>query len=156
MIVGRWKSPNNSKDRNTNDSHEIKKQILKEVRRLSNQLGTKDYSKQVGDNPDIAITNGIIILKGRRKFKNRPYYTTTIPADDYFGLQFISTNIQGQFEVALLSFDIVESKNEILLEFENVYVIPNDEKIIELTFEKIFQEYLLTNDPRISIILVKK
>jgi hypothetical protein len=156
MIVGQWKSPNDSNNRETNDSHDIKKQILKEVRRLCKEFDKRDYSKDIGDNPDIGVENGLIILKGRGRFKNKPYYRTVIPADSFFGLQFISTNSLGQFDIMLLSFEQDLNSNELLLEIDEVFIIPNDEQIIELTFDKVFDDYKKTEGIRKSIILVTK
>lgn len=156
MIVGRWKSPNDSNNRETNDSHDIKKQILKEVRRLCKELGTRDYSKDIGNNPDIGVENGLIILKGRGKFTNKPYYRTVIPADSFFGLQFISTNSLCEFDIILLSFEQDRNGNEFQIEFDEVFIIPNDEQIIELTFDKVFGYHKKTLGIRKSIILVTK
>lgn len=74
-----FKTPNHSKDRKFDDSHQVKKKILKAAKLNS-------FSLTVGNNPDIDIDeNGSIILIG---VDLGPYskqtYSTNLPADDYF------------------------------------------------------------------------
>jgi hypothetical protein len=120
LIVGKWRTPNHSNKKSEDDSHQVKEDILSQIRELSKNQNKKDYRKQVGDNPDIGINdNGIIILKGRGGFRKRPYYVTDISADDHFVLSFISIPETNEVEIQLMTFNFNNDDENELLFFEH-------------------------------------
>lgn len=143
LMVGKWKTPNHSNCKADDDSHKVKKKILK-------RIGRKNFSKKVGDNPDIDITvEGVIILKGRGKFKNRPYFVSDISADDYFVLKFVPFTESNEVEISILVPDKEEENNDTGFEFEfisdKLYIIPNDERLILITINYLIDKYINNN-----------
>lgn len=133
LIIGKWKTPNHSNRRSEDDTHEIKKQILKAI-------GNRNFTHEVGNNPDIDINKeGIIILKGRSDFKNKPYYVSDIRAEDFFILRF-SPTIQDETII-----ECIMMKNNIRINLipnlENLYIIPNEDDVLDLTIEFILNQY---------------
>ncbi len=143
LEVGKWRTTKHSKNREVDDSHEVKNAILKAVRALFREKGEKGFENKVGTNPDIGIENNIIILKGRDKFKNKPYITTGIAADDYFILKF--TSCENENEIRLLipaNNKTNDNTNElnILHEYRHVYIIPKIDEIAVSLVEHLLAE----------------
>lgn len=128
IIGGRWKSPKHSADRHFDDTHEIKKEILKAV-------GTNRYCPRVGSNPDIDVEKATdeIVLVGRGPFKGR-VYATGIKADDFFVLCF--RPLKDQTEIALYmpasdtSAEERDRKAIVSAGVDDVYVVPRDEEVL--------------------------
>jgi hypothetical protein len=145
LIIGKWRTPNHSNKKSIDDSHQVKEEILHQIRELSKKQNKKDYRKQIGDNPDIGINdNGLIILIGRGDFKKRPYYVTEIPADDYFVLSFISIHKSDEVEIQLMTsnFDNDDDDKNILFldHYDKLYIIPNKEIVIRNVMDFYFEK----------------
>lgn len=140
LIVGKWRTPYHSNKKEFDDSHKVKKEILKKV-------GKKKFENQVGSNPDLDINeNGVIILKGTGEYKRRPYYVTDISADDHFILRFIPLAESQEVEIQILTLDQREEANKVQLNlishFNHLLIIPNDEDLIFSVVDRLTEEYL--------------
>lgn len=131
IIRGKWKSPNHSNDRSKDDTHEIKRKILKEV-------GEYLYSKDVGKNPDIDIDPKTkkIKLKGRGKCKGKEF-ESDINADKYFSLSFI---LASELEPLYAK---VENED---IPYDYYYVIPPDIDVLEKLLD-----YLIKQECEINV-----
>lgn len=78
VINGRWESPNHSKKKKNDDTHDVKKEILDSV-------GRKVYEKLVGRNPDLDVNNDEkIVLRARPGKGRQKEYETGLDAKDFF------------------------------------------------------------------------
>jgi len=139
LIVGKWKTPNHSNRKAEDDSHKVKDEILKRIQRIN-------FSKKVGDNPDIDITvEGVIILKGNGKFKNKPYFVSKIPAADYFILRLVPFLDTDEVEISILvpnrEEEVKDSKYNLEIISNKLYILPNDEGLITNTIYYLMNEY---------------
>lgn len=125
IIRGKWKSPNHSSDRSKDDTHEIKRKILKEI-------GEHLFRKDVGNNPDIDINSKTkkIKLKGRGKFKGREF-ESDISVDKYFHLSFI---LVGELKPVFLEEEYED------MGFDYYYVIPPDLEVLSRLIDYLFEQ----------------
>lgn len=140
IIIGKWRTRNHSTKNEFDDTHKIKKKILKRV-------GKKNYSKQVGTNPDLDINRkDIIILKGTGLFKKKPNYETCIDANDHFVIRFIPLSEVNEIEVQILIPDSDEEDNQKeihnITHFDKLFLIPNNDQMISLLIEILTKKYL--------------
>ncbi|HAT52871.1 MAG TPA: hypothetical protein DCS80_06350 [Betaproteobacteria bacterium] len=110
IIRGKWKSPGDSKDRSKDDTHEIKRRILKEIKKCN-------YEKIVGRNPDLDINpkTGKIVLKGQGDFSGG-LYESNIDSENYFISMLIGSP-------PFLTKDGSPEADEL-------YIIPNEDQVI--------------------------
>ncbi len=139
LCVGKWKTPGDSKHKQDDDTHEVKKEIFK-------RIGKKNFQGKVGSNPDIEITdNGFINLKGVGDGKKKKYYETDISAEDYFILRFtpIPDSIETEIEVLMLDQTLVSSKQSlnIVSHFPKLFKIPKDESLTKKLIERLTEDY---------------
>jgi hypothetical protein len=139
IINNKWRTPKHS-DKGHDDTHDVKQTILKNV-------GKKKFSWKVGDNPnlDIDIKDDFIILLGVGKFKNKSF-KTKIHADDYFVLSFITIEGTEEIETQILVFhsdaEIDEKDTYSVENIDQVFIIPNHEKIIFMLIDDLTDKYL--------------
>ncbi len=148
LEVGRWRTRKHSKSREHDDSHEVKEAILKEVRLLCREKGERPFENQVGENPDIGIENGIIILKGRGKFKNKTFITNGIALDDYFVLKFVPYGDENEIQLLIPDNSKINGNTgelKIFQEYKHFYVIPKIDEVAVLLVEHLLAE-LNSND----------
>lgn len=102
VIRGRWKSPNHSTNKEHDDTHEVKGEILKSV-------GRKVYEKLVGKNPDLDVNNdGKIVLRGRPGKGCEEYYETDLDAVNFFDdlyLEIIIDKYNGSKHCIILTYE---------------------------------------------------
>lgn len=139
LIIRRWRTPSHSTKKELDDTHQVKEEILK-------RIGKKKYTKRVGDNPNLDITDdGVIILKGTGDFKKRPIYVTGISADEHFVLRFVPVADTDETEIQILLLSNDEEDNDDLQNiehFDQMFVIPNEAGIISLLIDNLIQQYL--------------
>ncbi|MGK7908163.1 MAG: hypothetical protein AB4040_13190 [Synechococcus sp.] len=132
IIRGRWRSPNHSKDKRLDDSHQIKKEILKEV---------KSYRKYVVKNPDIDVNSeGKIVLIGAVRGQ---YKGITLPTDLHiqdFGFVIHLTRLDAKHTEVQLLFPLSFEENlqyesqEIETDFlalSRIYIVPDNDDILD-------------------------
>lgn len=138
LIIGKWQTPNHSKKKKDDDTHQVKKDILREV-------GKAVFSKKVGKNPDLGIDeNNNIILKGVGEYKKKPYYVTKIKVEDYFILRFAP--LPKKVEISLIRGKVSEKEDEvnylnIVKNFNNMSVIPKNNECIGAIINSLIEEY---------------
>lgn len=141
LIIGKWRTPNHATQKQNDDTHEVKKEILR-------QVGKKNFSKEVGANPDIGISeDGFIILKGTGDYKKKPYYVTEISAGDYFILRFVPIADSEETEIQVLTLHDPEADHNqqlmnIVAHFDRILIIPNNENVVLSLVDSLTEEYL--------------
>lgn len=141
LIVGKWRTPNHSNEKSEDDSHKVKRTILK-------QIGKRMYSKAVGNNPDIDINSeGVIILKGTGERK-RSYYVSDIPASDHFVLHFVKSEEYIEVQVLIIDFENASD------DFEDLIIIPFDENLILFLFDLLIEDFIKQTELESKNILV--
>ncbi len=152
LIVGKWRTLNHSTKKEFDDSHEVKAEILKKI-------GKKNFSKQVGNNPDIGITEqGMVILKGVGEKKHKPYYVTEISAEDYFVLRFFPFQDSNETEIQILILKTSKPDDRkefnIISHLHQLYIIPNNEKIVLTLIESLTNEYIQRSSGQVEDFII--
>ncbi len=129
IVNNKWQTPNHSKERQSDDTHEVKKEILKAV-------GRRLYEKEVGKNPDIDIDreNRIVLKSVEKKFKRKPCYITKLKAEDFFILRFSVTHNLVEIEYLELPH-----KEQITINFmhyyQHAYILPQNIDLVLHTLD---------------------
>ena len=141
IIRGKWKSPKHSNDKNCDDSHDIKKQILKTVK--------KKYSHRVGKNPDIDVDkDDLIVLVGSKRGEYKGKVFPTQLHIENFGFVLCFTQLDSSYtELSLFSIQEIQQDFTIdgenletnFINFDRVYLIPENEEILDQLIQ-----YILT------------
>jgi hypothetical protein len=134
LVIGKWQSPKHSKQKEFDDSHEVKEMILKKIKEHRKQQGLKPFDNYTGKNPNIGITkDGKISLEGVKVFK-RNNIVTDLFAKDYFILSTTKLSASNQIEISLCDMltttnKLFENQSFEILKFHKLAIISDDDSI---------------------------
>lgn len=132
VVRGKWKSPGHSKHKRDDDTHEIKREILRAV-------GREVYERKVGCNPDIDVNqDNVIVLKGTGHKKGQ-VHVTPIPAEDFFVLTFVKSKTKDEVRISLrMPSDKPSAPSVSSLKVNSTFLIPRDEDVFNWLLNYLF------------------
>lgn len=120
IINGKKTRGHDSDNDDDNKSDIFHEEIMKDIKKL---IKDKKWGHKIGDNPDIGIEKGQVILKGRGQYKGKSQKTGLTPKDfDLLELIIFPNNI------IKAEYTIDETVYYYILEVEGIYDALKNEK----------------------------